>query len=97
MKVAPSAISYLRRFAILPAHVTPTGSSGHIVKGDVLKYIKKLNLFPVDLTKVTHEATKKLEPAAQPETIKQVAVPKKPEPAAQPKKEDPKPIVAANQ
>ena len=95
MKVAPGAIAYLRRFAILPAHVTPTGSFGHIVKGDVLNHIKKLNLVPVDLTKVIHDVPKKSEPAAVAQTAKHVEVSKKPEPVAQPKKEDPKPATTA--
>ena len=85
MKVAPGAIAYLRRYAILPAHVTPTGSFGHIIKGDVLAHIKKLNLVPVDLSKVSHDVEKKAEPTS----TKPIETPKRQEPTAQ-KKEEPK-------
>lgn len=54
MKVAPGAIAHLRRYAILPAHIKPSGHKGYIQKGDVLAHIKKMNLKAIDLSKVFH-------------------------------------------
>ena len=70
MKVAPAAIPYLRRFAIMPAHVKGTGPRGHVQKGDVLAYAKRMNLQPLDLTKAVAEPipTPKVEPKAEPKT-----------------------------
>lgn len=44
MKVSPAAVTYLRRFGVLPQHVKATGPRGHLSKGDVLAYVKKQNL-----------------------------------------------------
>jgi hypothetical protein len=49
MKVSPAAIPYLRRFAVYPKHVKATGPRKHLTKGDVLEYVKKMNLHPVVL------------------------------------------------
>lgn len=49
MRVAPAAIPYLRRFAVYPKHVQATGPRKHLTKGDVLEYVKKMNLQAVEL------------------------------------------------
>jgi hypothetical protein len=49
IKVAPAAITYLRRYAIFPGHVKATGPRGHLTKQDVLGYVNRMNLKTVEL------------------------------------------------
>ena len=49
MKVSPAALTYLRRYAVLPSHVKATGPHGHLTKGDVLAYAEKMNLKTIEL------------------------------------------------
>lgn len=61
MKVAPAASTYLRRYGILPNLVTATGPMGHLQKGDVIAYAKKLSLPLLNLNKPTSSLLKKEE------------------------------------
>ena len=44
IKVAPAAGGYLFRYGVLPSKVVATGPRGHVLKGDILKYIEENKL-----------------------------------------------------
>ena len=48
-KIAPAAGGYLRRYGVLPSQVVATGPRGHVLKGDVLKYVEDNKLQHRDL------------------------------------------------
>ena len=48
-KIAPAAGGYLLRYGVLPSQVVATGPRGHVLKGDVLKYVEDNKLQPRDL------------------------------------------------
>ena len=83
IKVAPAAGGYLRRYGVLPSQVIATGPRGHVLKGDVLQYIAKMNLQPRSL--LTEEQP--IEPKPQPEAVAKPALQQAKPQAAPPKKQ----------